>query len=294
MIAETRSLRVAARTADALGESPVWIEAEQSLYWVDLRAPALRRLSAEDGRVVSWPTPGPACSAIARRAGGLIVAIGRDLHRFAVDDGVFHRVAGFAEDADDIRLNDAKADPAGRLVIGSMADYGPRPAGRLYALAPDGALARLRDALTVPNAIAFSPNGETMYFADTRAGPIERASYDAIAGRPGAWRLFAAADAAPGRPDGATVDSEGFLWNARYGGSALARFAPDGRLDRLAPLPVSQPTSCAFGGPGLRTLYVTTARQKLSADQLAAEPLAGALLALDVGVAGLPERALGF
>lgn len=149
----------------------------------------------------------------------------------------------------------------------------------------------MRTGIGIPNAIAFSPDGRTMYFADTQNGCIERAEYDQATGEVGAWRLHVAADAVPGRPDGAAVDAAGYLWNARYGGGCVARFAPDGRLDRMVPLPVSQPTSCAFGGPALATLFVTTARQRLSASVLAAQELAGSLLAFEPGVAGLPEPA---
>ena len=186
-----------------------------------------------------------------------------------------------------MRLNDAKADAAGALWFGTMRDFGADDAGGLWRLAPGGVPERMRESVRVPNAIAFAADG-SLFFCDTRAGTIERAP---PGGRPLAWSPFAAADVAPGAPDGATVDAEGFLWNARWGGGALARITPDGTLDRLVALPVTNPTSCAFGGPGLATLYVTTARQGLSPEALAAEPLAGALLALDVGVAGLPEPA---
>jgi sugar lactone lactonase YvrE len=186
-----------------------------------------------------------------------------------------------------MRLNDAKADAAGVLWFGTMRDFGADDGGGLWRLAPGGAPEQVRRGVRVPNAIAFAADGG-LFFCDTRAGTIDRARRH---GDRLAWSPFADAAVAPGAPDGATVDAEGLLWNARWGGGALARIAPDGTLDRLVALPVTNPTSCAFGGPGLATLYVTTARQGLSPERLAAEPLAGALLALDVGTAGVREPA---
>lgn len=280
---------VAANSGDVLGESPSWLASEQCLYWIDLRAPALRRLDPASGTVESWAMPDLIGAVVGRRSGGLVVAVRHALLGFDPRDGEFVAIANVEDGPPDNRLNDAKCDPAGRIFCGSMWDFGLRTTGGLYRVDMTGAVTQLRSGVTVANAIAFAPDGRTLYFTDTRQGAIEQADYDPATGEIGPWRRFAAADAAPGRPDGATVDADGYLWNARYQGGCLARFAPDGRLDRLVELPVSQPTSCAFGGPDLRTLYVTTARQKLSAEALGAEPLAGALLALDVGVAGLVE-----
>jgi sugar lactone lactonase YvrE len=282
-------IRVAANSGDALGESPSWLAREQCLYWVDLRAPALRRLDPASGAVESWAMPDLIGAVVGRCSGGLVVAVRHALLGFDPCDGGLAPIANVEDGPPDNRLNDAKCDPAGRIFCGSMWDFGLHTTGGLYRVDAAGAVTRMRSAVTVANAIAFAPDGRTLYFTDTRLGAIEQADYDPATGEIGPWRLFAAADAAPGRPDGATVDAGGYLWNARYQGGCLARFAPDGRLDRLIELPVSQPTSCTFGGPDLRTLYVTTARQKLSAEALAAEPLAGTLLALDTGVAGLVE-----
>lgn len=280
---------VAADSGDVLGESPSWLAQEQCLYWVDLRAPALHRLDPATGVVKTWPMPDLIGAVMGRRRGGVVVAIRHGLFGFDPQTQELTPLALVEPGPPENRLNDAKCDPAGRILCGSMWDFGLRTTGGLYSVDAAGAVTQLRAGVTVANAIAFAPDGRTLYFTDTRQGVVEQADYDPATGEIGPWRRFAAADAAPGRPDGATVDADGYLWNARYQGGCLARFAPDGRLDRLIELPVSQPTSCAFGGPDLRTLYVTTARQKLSAEVLAAEPLAGALLALDVGVAGLVE-----
>jgi sugar lactone lactonase YvrE len=283
-------IAVAAATGDALGESPSFVAAENHLYWVDLRAPALHRLDGA-GRVTSWPMPEVIGAVVARQSGGVVVALKRGLSAFDPDTAQLTPIATLENGMPENRLNDAKCDSVGRIWCGSMWDYGAQTNGSLYRVDPDGTVARMREAVTVANAIAFAPDGRTLYFTDSRKGAIERAAYDPHSGTIGPWTVFAPADAAPGHPDGATVDVEGCLWNARYGGSCVVRFTPDGAVDRVIDLPVSQPTSCAFGGPGLKTLYVTTARQKLSSEALAGQPLAGSLLALDVGVAGLPEPA---
>lgn len=280
-------VRVAADTRDTLGESPCWDAAAGCLWWIDLRAPALHRLLPATGAVETWAMPALVGAVVGRRAGGVVVALAGGIHAFDPVSGALSPLATLDLRGRDMRLNDAKADADGALWFGSMRDFGADDAGGLWRLAPGGAPERVRTGVRVPNAIAFAPDGG-LFFCDTRDGVIERADRR---GGVLAWAPFAPADVAPGAPDGATVDAEGFLWNARWGGGALARIAPDGTLDRLVPLPVSHPSSCAFGGPDLATLYVTTARQGLAPDRLAAEPLAGALLALDVGVAGLAEPA---
>lgn len=281
---------VAARTGDILGESPIWHPQTGELFWVDLRRPCLHRLQPKSGTVTSWPMPDVIGSVVPRAKGGVVVALRHDLHAFDPQNGQLSRLTTVEYGPPQHRLNDMKCDPAGGIICGSMWDYGLHPSGALYRINATGDPTLLRGRIAVPNALCFSPDKRTLYFADTRKGDIERADFDPASGSVGRWSTFVTAQAAPGRPDGATVDAEGFLWNARYQGGALARFAPDGRLDRLARLPVSQPTSCAFGGEGLRTLYVTTATQTLNAMERAEQPLAGALLALDVGVSGLPEH----
>jgi sugar lactone lactonase YvrE len=163
-----------------------------------------------------------------------------------------------------------------------------RASGRLYRL-DRGELDALDDDIWVSNGVCFSPDDSKMYFADSHVKTIFVYDFDLAAGTLGARRVFAAMGDKPGVPDGSSVDADGFVWNAAFDAGCLIRYAPDGRLDRTVALPVSRPTACAFGGPGLATLYVTTARFRLPPEKLAAEPLAGALLALDAGARGLPE-----
>jgi sugar lactone lactonase YvrE len=163
-----------------------------------------------------------------------------------------------------------------------------RASGSLYRV-DKGRVDALDDNIWVANGVAWSPDGATMYFADSHVHTIFAYDYDLDTGAIGKRRVFVDARGRAGVPDGASVDAEGFLWSAMFDGSCLARYAPDGRLDRTVPVPVSRPTACAFGGPDLRTMYVTTARFRLAPDKLASETHAGGLLALDVGVKGLPE-----
>jgi sugar lactone lactonase YvrE len=162
------------------------------------------------------------------------------------------------------------------------------PEGVLWRLDGDGSLHATRGGICIPNSLAFSPDGRTMYFADSLRYELYAYDYDTAAGLPGPQRVIATTTA-PGFPDGSTVDAEGFLWNAEFNGSRLVRYAPDGGIDRVIELPLRMPTCCAFGGEDLDVLYVTTASQHMTPEQMAAEPLAGSLLALDVGVRGLPE-----
>lgn len=287
------TIRVAAQTGDILGESPWWDCARSCLYWIDVRAPALHRLDQISNKIESWPMPSPIGAVVGRAGGGVVVLLADGAYAFEPDAGTLALITGAPWHGPEMRANDAKCDPAGRLWFGAMRDYGADHAGGLYRLEAGGEPQCVRGGVRVPNAISISADGANIYLTDTRLGVIERAAVADLAGGKdrASWSVFAAANVAPGAPDGATLDAEGYLWNARYGGSAIARIAPDGRLDRLIELPVSQPTSCAFGGPDLDILYVTTARQRLSEAQLRAQPLAGALLMLDVGVRGCREPA---
>lgn len=283
-----RHVEVAARVSNELGEAPVWCEARQALYWVDIRAPALWRLSASGQ--LDMPMP-EFCGALVLAADGRL-AVGL-LSRVVLFDPATAECRPFVDvepPSRGNRLNEAKCDGAGRLWIGSMRDFGAATTGALYRVEVTGehpAVTRVLSDVTIPNAMAWSPDGRTMYFADTGDGQIRAYDFDSEQGALGRMRVLVEAGQVPGKPDGVAVDEDGCLWNARYGGGCVVRITPRGEIDHTVELPVSQPTSCAFGGPDLRTLYVTSARQRLSQAELTAQPLAGALLAVNVGVRGL-------
>ncbi|MGA1286862.1 MAG: SMP-30/gluconolactonase/LRE family protein [Rubrivivax sp.] len=273
---------------DILGESPVWDEHAQALYWVDIRRPALRRLTAERAEIQSWPLPDLVGSIALVDDGRLLLALGDEIQLFDPTQGAFERLARLPERIDGHRFNDGRCDRQGRFFVGTMHNVTRAPEGVLYRLQGRGGLQPVMRGLCIPNSLCWSPEGTTMYFADSLQHVIQAHDYDPASGCPGPGRPFARSEP-PGFPDGATVDAEGFVWSAQFRASRVVRHAPDGHLDRVIPLPVDKPTAVAFGGPTLDRLYITTASQFMTAEEQAAQPLAGALLAIDVGVRGLPE-----
>ncbi|QDL38608.1 SMP-30/gluconolactonase/LRE family protein [Rhodoferax sediminis] len=190
------------------------------------------------------------------------------------------------------RYNDGRCDRQGRFWVGSM-NESITPGGSLYRVDPDGSLTHCFGDIIVPNSIAFSPDGRFFYFADTRRFAIWRFDLDIDSGVISDQTVFAQTTGRPGRPDGSCVDSEGFLWNAEYAGGQIVRYAPDGRIDRIVALPVTHPTSVCFGGPAMDTLFITSGSMHLAKETATSEPLAGAVLAINVGVKGLPEPRFG-
>lgn len=275
-----------------LGEGPVWCPSERALYWVDIRKPALHRFEPGTGATRSWPMPEEIGSFALRRGGGALVALRSGFAFLDLETGSLTRVGDPESDKPLNRMNDGKCDRRGRFWVGTMSTLpasAREPTGALYRLDPDLRWHRMLDGITVPNSLAWSPDDRTMYFADTPSRRIWAFDFDPDAGTIARRRLFATLPEGVGFPDGSTVDAEGFLWNAHFDGWRLTRYAPDGRADRVIELPVQRPTSCAFGGERLDTLYVTSASARLTEADLAKGPLAGGLFAVSVGVRGLGE-----
>ena len=282
----TTPLRIGTQR-DILGESPIWDERSQCLYWIDIRLPAIRRLGL-DGSIETWPMPDlVGCIAFAGD-GRLLVALPQRIALFDPGTGALEPFVDAPAPVPGHRFNDGRCDRQGRFWVGTMHNITRAPEGQLYLLEGDGPLRSMRSGICIPNSLAWSPDGTTMYFADSLRYTLFAYDYDPATGSVGAERIFATTEP-PGFPDGSTVDAEGYLWNAQFNAGRVVRYAPDGRIDRVIELPVERPTCCAFGGPELNILYVTTASQKMSVTELEAQPLAGALLALDVGIRGLVE-----
>ncbi len=279
-----------------LGEGPLWIADQQRLYFVDIKGGRLHALDVASGERFSWSVPGYLCWIVARRDGdGFMAGMGDSIARLWLEPQL--RLETLDVDlalGRDVRLNDAKVDRFGHLWAGSMnnLDYA-RPDGRLFRLAPDLSLSVQGQGLHIANGPAFSADGATMYHTDTYLGQVHACQVDAagMAGGAQLWRQYGAPG--EGGPDGMCCDAEGALWIAQWGASRVCRYLPDGTLDAIVHLPVSHVSSCAFGGPGLRTLYITSARQEMGADQLAREPLAGGLFSVDLDVAGAPAFRFG-
>ncbi len=282
-------VEVIAPAGHILAETATWCSATAQLWWVDIRRPEVKRWDSRTGRIDHWPMPELAGAVVLATGGRVVVALRDRLVWLDPATGSITPLRTLEQGLPHNRLNEAKADRRGRLWCGSMWDFGEQTAGSLYRVDADGRASTVRTAVNIPNGIAFSPDDRTMYFVDTATGCIEAAPYDIGTGMPGVWAPLVIAGTAPGKSDGNTVDSDGCIWSARYGAGCVARFTPQGQLDRLIQLPASQTTSCTFGGPGLDTLFITTASQRLDAAALATQPLAGAVLAIRPGVRGLPE-----
>ena len=280
-------VEVAARSADRLGECPLWDERERMLWWVDSRWPAVKQLDPVSGAVMMLVLPEVVGSIAFRDKGGLIAATKSGIHFLDPQGGTLEVRANPEAHLPENRFNDGRCDRQGRFWAGTMCDARRDPAGSLYRFDADMSCTKLRNAVIIPNSLAFSPDGRTMYFADTNRHTIWAYDYDASSGAASNERVFA--DTGSGRPDGSCVDVEGCLWNAEYGGWRLVRYTPAGKVDRVIEVPVANPTCCAFGGEDFGTLYVTTATQRLTPEDMAKQPLAGSLLAVRPGVQGLPE-----
>jgi L-arabinonolactonase len=275
-------------TRDQLGESPVWDPRTQRLYWIDSLAGTIHRLDPATDQLCDFPAPAPVGSMVLRNDGGAMLALRHGFARYDLGQGqVTSPIVAIDCDHPMVRLNDGKVDPYGRFIAGTM--HGGRAhdetaLGGLYRLQA-GAVALLDTDLGVSNGPCFSPDGATFYLGDSARRVIWAYDYRPE-GPPANKRLFADTSALNSGPDGATVDADGYLWSVLVRAGAVARFAPDGRLDRTIELPVKHPTSVAFGGPNLDVLYMTSISK--STGLSASEPDAGGLFAIEgLGVRGL-------
>ena len=282
-----------------LGECPLWSLRDQALYWVDIAGKAIHRFDPASGQDHVWPTPSePGCIALAR-AGGLVVALRDGFYRFATSTGTLSKIAEAPYDTSTMRFNDGRCDAQGRFWAGAM--FEPRTAERASMWCLERG--RVREGwgpntglgVKVSNGLAFSLDGRTAYQSDTPNHVIYRFDVDPAAGTVGTRVVFAQLpDDRPsptygGRPDGAAIDAEGCYWSAQYEGGRVLRFSPAGKIIGVLHVPVRRPTMVAFGGPALTTLFVTSAREGASPEELAEFPQSGGLFACDVGVAGRPE-----
>lgn len=285
--------RLIADTKDRLGEGPVFVARENALRWIDIIGRRWHRYDLATGELRSIQLQDE-LTAFAPRSNGGFVGTFESGFAFLSDDGRevswLHRPE---MELKDNRFNDGGTDPRGRFLGGSMNKRGGGATGALYQLDTDGDLAVLRSGIGISNTIAFSPDGTTLYFADTAAGDLGAYEYDPETGTLGRRKAFAVPGDVPGLPDGSAVDAEGYLWNARWDGACVVRLSPSGQIDRIVELPVQRPTSCAFGPPGSTILYITSAALDLKGEALARQPWAGGLLAIDAGVAGVPRPPFG-
>lgn len=281
-----------------LTEGPVWHAGRGDLLWVDITAGLVHRapLVARDddsglpdlGPRTTLSLDRPVGAVAVRACGGLLVAAGTTF--LTVDDtGVATEFAApdVPDDGTPRRMNDAKCDPAGRLLAGTMADDGTPGAGSLYRLDPDGTVTTLLDSVSISNGLGWSPDGRLLYYADSPTRRVDVFDHDPVTGALTGRRPLV--DTGPaGVPDGLAVDTGGRIWVAVWGAGQVRAYTPDGTLHAVVTVPASQVSSCAFIGPDLDLLVITTATDGLSPQQLSAEPLAGRLFICRPGVTGLP------
>jgi sugar lactone lactonase YvrE len=277
-----------------LAEGPFWDGPQQALYWVDIAGRLACRLA--EGQYRQWHLPEPVSAFIPTERGDALVTLSSGVYRLDLESPtVSLEQLCVADPTPGNRANESRCDAQGRLWVGSMqnnldAQGGDLPitrrSGALARVDVDGSVTRLLDGQGIVNTLLWNAAGDQLYCADTLDEVIYRYPIQAD-GSLGARKIWAA-EQPQGSPDGSAMDAEGYIWNARWGGGCLLRFAPDGSLDRVVELPVSHPTSCVFGGPDLQTLYVTSA-----APADAHGRFDGAVLMADAGVAGQACRRFG-
>jgi sugar lactone lactonase YvrE len=280
----------------SLGECPLWSDPDARLYWVDIDGREIHRYDPASGADERRSVPGrPGSIALTETAGRLLVALEHGLAFYDWDSAAYREWIALEPEATGNRLNDGRCDPAGRFWVGSMFD--PTSAGRstgmLHRVGPGGDVATVRTEIGIANGLAFSPDGSTMYFADTPRQTVWAYDYDVATGDARNERVFIDFTGLPGRPDGACVDQDGCYWIACVGGWAVIRVTPDGAVDRRIDLPVQKPTMPAFGGPGLETLFVTSIGDGGSSPMAPGQHDPGGLFAIETGARGLVEPRFG-
>ena len=278
---------------DRVGESPLWCPAQRALFWVDIEACAVRRLTLADGRLQSWTLPERVASLALHADGGLVVALETAVaHATLADDGTatLATLAPARHERADMRFNDGRCDRAGRFWVGSMVrDMGANvAAGRLFRLEPNGFPAARVDNLYTPNGLAFDADGRGIWWSDSH--PLSQCIWHApleADGSLGKRRLVVDMHDLPGRPDGAAIDVDGGYWICANDAGRVLRFTPDGRVDRTLDVPVTKPSMCSFGGDRMDTLFVTSIQPaRPTGDDV---ELAGEVFALRPGTQGLAE-----
>lgn len=272
-----------------LGEGPLWDPRDQLFYWVDIMGMKIWRADVDGHDATSWSVPEHIGTMALREKGGAVVALRTGYQSFDFASGECTAIIDPEAELERTRFNDGKVDRKGRFVAGTMDYQVAEPLCGFYSLAADMRCTRIGGGVTIFNAPCWSPDNTVFYHADTPAGLLFASDYDLDSGTISNTRVLVGAGDAPGLPDGATVDAEGYIWSARWGAGRIIRFTPDGRVDRTVEIPASRTTSCAFGGPNLDRLYVTSMIDVDHPDN-PDDPQAGQLFVVDgLGIKGLPE-----
>jgi L-arabinonolactonase len=272
-----------------LGEGPLWHPVEQVFYWLDIYQSCLHRYDPQDNHHAVTDL-GLLASAMGVRAeGGFVMATKKGFALWDVNQKQFQFLGDADADVEeDARFNDGKTDRQGRFWAGKMSS---RPANSLFRLDADLSIHRMESGIITSNGLGWSPDNRVFYFTDSGTKTIYAYDFEAESGAISNRRIFTQVphEGQEGFPDGLAVDEEGCIWSARWGGWKVVRYTPDGKIEREIPMPVEFPTSCAFGGPDLRDLYITSAWVEVPPDRRAGQPMAGDLFRLKTDVKGFTE-----
>ena len=273
-----------------LGESPIWSKDENRVYWIDILEPKILCTDISNNKTHHWKMPSPVGMIAQRKSGGLIVALEDGIYGFDPSNGEISLLVNLEKAHKNNRPNDGKCDVKGRLWIGTMNNLDSMEAsGAFYRVSPSLKIYKVDSQLKIPNGLAWSPDNRVMYHTDTRSDMVYAYDFQPSNGlKLKKRKFFSYSRDKTGGVDGAAMDVEGGYWAALYGGGKLVRIMPDGFIEKEIILPVTQPTMPAFGGVDMKTIFITTAKQKLGAKELFSQPLAGGLLSVKVDVPGHP------
>jgi sugar lactone lactonase YvrE len=271
-----------------LGEGPLWHPVEQVLYWLDIYEGRLHRFDPQTGETRATSLGLVTGSMGVRSQGGFVMATKKGFAFWDPNSQGFTFLGDPDADEAEVRFNDGKTDRQGRFWAGKMSS---RPANSLFRLDADRSIHRMESGIIISNGLGWSPDNQVFYFTDSEARVIYAYNFDPTSGAISNRRIFTRIPNEPGEglPDGLAVDAEGYIWSARWGGWKVVRYAPDGGIERVIPMPVEFPTSCAFGGPDLDYLYITSDWVEVKPEDRAGQPMAGDVFRLRPQVRGLPE-----
>lgn len=269
------------------GEGVFWSPSDGMVWWTDIEGRALWSYEPASGDTARHEMAERVCCFAPRARGGLIVAFADRVSLVDLATGEETLITHFERGNPETRLNDGRTDRVGRLIVGGMNEGSGAANSSVLSIDTDLKVRTLFDGVSCANSTCFSPDGSVMYFADTPDREIVAFDYDQATGTVSNRRLHCSFAAEPGLPDGSCVDAEGGVWNAEWEGRRVVRVAPDGSIDRVIDVPVWKPTCCAFGGPDLDTLFITTSRLMSGEEALRKEPESGGLFAVKPGVRGV-------
>jgi len=281
-------VKLAYQANDILGEGPVWVSEEQALYWVDIVRPALQRWDPASGTYKHWEMPSDIGCFALREQGSAVVALRTGFAFLDLGSGQLTPISDPEAEIPSTRFNDGKCDRLGRFWAGTMDEESPNTRGALYRMDSNGSYQRIKSGIGISNGLGWSPDNQTMYYTDSIKRTIWAYDFNLENGMISNERIFAQTPQAY-VPDGLTVDAEGYVWSAKWDGWKVVRYAPDGSVDLEVKLPVQRPTSCNFGGPDLRQLFITSASTDLSESELQDQPLAGSIFMVETNTKGLLE-----